>query len=312
MKYFRKYIIIAILIILGLSVFFYGLRQYLIQSAHDYEDPVDLTTLYTADDEINTAKNRLIEIRNNKENPSEVIVGNDNHQQISIIFEGLPDRVTTSEIVDILKKHNVPATFFVEGQDAGDFPETIKLLDGYDIGNTTYIGLAHLEKLSEEEQLKQIVRAQKILNTCFTAPVNYFHGVTTKYSQQLLEVTKSANIPYAVKENYRYQFHLIKDGTFNVNNYNLDVSQLHGIVSFPIGKIVDTITYKPGDINERPEMDKKPTLKLEEKKSNRLTTTEELDVFLTACEKANKKIVPIYEMKTIKYIPGTIIETEGN
>ena len=308
MKYFRKYIIIAILIILGLSIFFHGLRQYLIQSAHDYEDPVDLTTLYTADNEIDTAKNRLIEIRNNKENPSEVIIGNDNPQQIAIIFEGLPDRITTSEIVDILKKHNVPATFFVEGQDAGDFPETIKLLDGYDIGNTTYVGLAHLEKLSEEEQLKQIVRAQKILNTCFTAPVNYFHGITTKYSQQLLEITKSANIPYAVKENYRYQFHLIKDSTFNVNNYNIDVSQLHGIISFPIGKVVDTITYKPGDINERPEMDKKPTLKLEEKKSNRLTTAEELDVFLTACKNAHKQIVLLSKMKTIKFMPGNIPE----
>ena len=307
MKYFRKYIIIAILIILGLSIFFHGLRQYLIQSAHDYEDPVDLTTLYTADNEIDTAKNRLIEIRNNKENPSEVIIGNDNPQQIAIIFEGLPDRITTSEIVDILKKHNVPATFFVEGQDAGDFPETIKLLDGYDIGNTTYVGLTHLEKLSEEEQLKQIVRAQKILNTCFTAPVNYFHGITTKYSQQLLEVTKSANIPYAVKENYRYQFHLMKN-----DNHNIDVSQLHGIISFPIGKVVDTITYKPGDINERPEMDKKPTLKLEEKKSNRLTTAEELDVFLTACKNAHKQIVPLSEMKTIKFISGTNIETEEN
>jgi peptidoglycan/xylan/chitin deacetylase (PgdA/CDA1 family) len=299
MKYYRKYIIAAILIISVLAVFFYGLRIYLVKSAHDYEDVTDLTLLYEAEDEIAEASNRLKEIRTKNEDPAEVIVANDNSQQISIIFEGLPDQTTTAKIVDVLKKHNVPATFFVEGQNAGDFPETIKLLDGYTIGNTTYVGLAHLERLPEEELLHQVVRGQKLLNKCFTMPVVYFHGITTKYSKPFLEVVKASNLPYAVKETTRYQFHLTKLNTA------LDVSNYHGIVSIPIGKIVEIIERTPGEIDERPENDKQPTIVDKVKPvSDKLTLAEELDIFLTECKKANKQIVPLTDMKKIKFIPG--------
>jgi cellulose synthase/poly-beta-1,6-N-acetylglucosamine synthase-like glycosyltransferase/peptidoglycan/xylan/chitin deacetylase (PgdA/CDA1 family)/spore germination protein YaaH len=61
-------------------------------------------------------------------------------KKIAITFDDGPDQRFTPKILDILKEKNVPATFFVIGVDASQFPNILKreYAEGHEIGNHTY------------------------------------------------------------------------------------------------------------------------------------------------------------------------------
>jgi len=60
--------------------------------------------------------------------------------KIAVTFDDGPDIRWTPKILDILKEKNVPATFFVIGVDASQFPQIVKreYAEGHDVGNHTY------------------------------------------------------------------------------------------------------------------------------------------------------------------------------
>jgi cellulose synthase/poly-beta-1,6-N-acetylglucosamine synthase-like glycosyltransferase/peptidoglycan/xylan/chitin deacetylase (PgdA/CDA1 family) len=61
-------------------------------------------------------------------------------KKLAITFDDGPDYRWTPKILDILKEKNAPATFFVIGTDANQWPEILKreYAEGHDIGNHTY------------------------------------------------------------------------------------------------------------------------------------------------------------------------------
>lgn len=67
--------------------------------------------------------------------------GNRNEKKIALTFDDGPYEPYTSQILDILKKYNVRATFFLVGKNIERFPEAVKRIhkDSHEIGNHTYI-----------------------------------------------------------------------------------------------------------------------------------------------------------------------------
>ena len=61
-------------------------------------------------------------------------------RQIALTFDDGPNEPFTSEILDILREHNVKATFFVIGENVERFPETCQRIqkEGHVIGNHSY------------------------------------------------------------------------------------------------------------------------------------------------------------------------------
>jgi cellulose synthase/poly-beta-1,6-N-acetylglucosamine synthase-like glycosyltransferase/spore germination protein YaaH/peptidoglycan/xylan/chitin deacetylase (PgdA/CDA1 family) len=61
-------------------------------------------------------------------------------RKLAITFDDGPDPRWTPKILDILKEKNVPATFFVIGLDASQWPQILKreYAEGHSIGNHTY------------------------------------------------------------------------------------------------------------------------------------------------------------------------------
>src|SRR5271155_225744 len=61
-------------------------------------------------------------------------------KKIAITFDDGPDPRWTPKILDILKKKQVPAAFFVIGRDASQYPDILRreYADGQEIGNHTY------------------------------------------------------------------------------------------------------------------------------------------------------------------------------
>ncbi|WP_020586027.1 polysaccharide deacetylase family protein [Desulfobacter curvatus] len=84
---------------------------------------------------------------------------------VALSFDDGPDKVTTPLVLDLLKSHQVPATFFVTGENARRHPDLIARIlgQGHTIGNHTY---SHdpLIMLKSSRQLKEeIIKTQDIL-----------------------------------------------------------------------------------------------------------------------------------------------------
>jgi len=87
----------------------------------------------------------------------------DSHN-IALTFDDGPDKVYTDKILDILKKNNVHATFFVVGDQVSRFPQVVKRenKEGHLIGNHTYFH-PNLSKVSEERVRLELNSCQRLI-----------------------------------------------------------------------------------------------------------------------------------------------------
>lgn len=64
-------------------------------------------------------------------------------KRVALTFDDGPTPPVTDEILDILKAHKIPATFFVNGKHVDRFPECLRRIhrEGHSFGNHTYTHL---------------------------------------------------------------------------------------------------------------------------------------------------------------------------
>ena len=82
---------------------------------------------------------------------------------IALTFDDGPSKYTP-EILETLKSNNSSATFFVLGQEADKYKDTVKLItkEGSEVGNHTY-NHKDLTKLSDEEISSQILNTENLI-----------------------------------------------------------------------------------------------------------------------------------------------------
>lgn len=84
---------------------------------------------------------------------------------VALTFDDGPNPVYTPQILAILKKYNIKATFFMVGENARKYPEIVKLVlaDGHAIDSHT---LTHpmLTKLNDTQLHKEIAEPQEIIS----------------------------------------------------------------------------------------------------------------------------------------------------
>jgi len=99
---------------------------------------------------------------------------------VVLTFDDGPDPIWTPRILDVLKEFNVPATFFVVGEQAERYPELIRRIvsEGHFVGNHTYFH-PDLSKTSQERTRLEVNSAQRIIEqitgkktALFRAPYN--------------------------------------------------------------------------------------------------------------------------------------------
>jgi len=63
--------------------------------------------------------------------------GVSNKKAVALTFDDIPDPLVTPQVLQLLLKHRVKATFFVTGKKAAEHPELIReiLVHGHSIGN---------------------------------------------------------------------------------------------------------------------------------------------------------------------------------
>src|SRR5438874_2107148 len=69
-----------------------------------------------------------------------VITGDPKKPFVALTFDDGPHGQKTLDLLDLLRKLQVPATFFVVGMQARKYPEIIErmVLEGHEVGNHTY------------------------------------------------------------------------------------------------------------------------------------------------------------------------------
>lgn len=118
----------------------------------------------------NMPKSSESEVFNNKNNISkkyeDIIIkrGSDQKKVIALTFDDGPDEDFTPQILDILKKNNAKATFFVVGQKVGWNPEIVKRAfdEGHEIGNHTFTHI-NVCNNSPEKLNSEIIKTQEII-----------------------------------------------------------------------------------------------------------------------------------------------------
>ncbi|AZO94781.1 LysM peptidoglycan-binding domain-containing protein [Halocella sp. SP3-1] len=90
--------------------------------------------------------------------------GNTNQYKIAITFDDGPDGTYTPWILDILKKYNVPATFFLMGKRINNYPEVVKriIAEGHIVASHSW-SHPDLTKLSPAELSLEIDKTEKTL-----------------------------------------------------------------------------------------------------------------------------------------------------
>lgn len=293
------------LLLIGLLGGFFLLKQgsWEQPSSSNIQEITDLSNRYNADVEVQSAEEKLA----GGLKGAQVITANEEQTgKIALVIDGLPDRPTTARILDVLQKYNAKAVFFVEGQNAVDQPETIQLIKdgGQEIGNYTFIGIAEADKLSSDDLLRQLCQTQKVLEVQTGTMPRLFRAPRTRYQPSLLQAVEAAGIGYAVKSNAafpRHKLHSVDDALAFVATLPPG-----SILSVQGGTSVSSKKYEPGKTDERPAVDKKPTIKDAEVSVVDAgdSLADEIEFLLAALEQQNITTEFVDGFHSIHFIPA--------
>lgn len=110
-----------------------------------------------------------------------------------LTFDAGYENGNTDTILDALKKHKVPATFFVVGPFISEHPELIKRMaqEGHTVGNHTY-SHPDMSKISTMESFqKELERVEELYEEITGSPMTkYYRPPQGKYSEANLSMAK--------------------------------------------------------------------------------------------------------------------------
>ncbi len=126
----------------------------------------------------------------NSYNP--IFNGSRENNNVSLVVSVYEDSETTYKMVEIFNKHQIKTTFFVGGSWADDNYETLKFVleSGHELGNNGYFNKEH-KKLSERENLEEILNCDKIIYSQLGYKMNLFLPPKCLYNKSTLKASKS-------------------------------------------------------------------------------------------------------------------------
>lgn len=116
-------------------------------------------------------------------------------RKVIFTFDDGPHPRTTPQILEILKKRNIKAIFFVLGLQAEKYPDLVKRIyaDGHEIGNHSY-NHKNLAQLSETQVRQQISRTNEIITGITGKRPTFLRPPYGALNKQLLRICQSENM----------------------------------------------------------------------------------------------------------------------
>jgi peptidoglycan-N-acetylglucosamine deacetylase len=123
---------------------------------------------------------------------SKLLRGNPGKKQIAITFDDGPHPAYTPQLLDILKKYNAKATFFVVGEMAEKAPELVKaeIAAGHNVGNHTYHHV-NLTKVPEEDVAVEIKACGDVLKSITGKAPHLFRPPGGDYNKKVATVSEA-------------------------------------------------------------------------------------------------------------------------
>lgn len=120
----------------------------------------------------------------------------ENPDAVALTFDDGVDLYQTPKVLEVLKKHNVKATFFIIGEKAERHPEIVEkiLAHGHKIGIHTYSHKGTFPLLSYVNIFKEIKKTQEILEKISKQPVTLFRPPFGVTNPNIGRVVKELNL----------------------------------------------------------------------------------------------------------------------
>ncbi|AFS79831.1 polysaccharide deacetylase [Gottschalkia acidurici 9a] len=116
-------------------------------------------------------------------------------KRVAITFDDGPNPVYTPQILDILKEHDVKATFFVLGKHAEIYPDIVlrEKNEGHEIGNHTYSHI-NIDKTKIDKIEEEMLRTQNIIKDITKGEVKLFRPPYGIHNEQITKMAKENNM----------------------------------------------------------------------------------------------------------------------
>ena len=250
---------LIVLLLISWAAWTFFFKNYFTQrTGPDYSNVTDLKLDYSAEKEIAEALERL------KRNPelATIIKGKvTNQREIALTFDGLADRIIVQKIIDLLEKYNHKATFFVDGMQTAEDPQTVVNIrkSGNRIENYTMLGMTKMETLPVERLVKDFCQAQKIIKVTADKGANLLKCNETQYTDTVLRAARACGVISVVKSDVM----IANKNLYSDQAAAAFVSRLRSgsIVSVKLKPNMDPILPEEGKIDLKPAWDKQPGLK---------------------------------------------------
>ncbi len=117
--------------------------------------------------------------------------GSTDEKVVALTFDDGPDETFTPQILDILKKYNIKATFFVVGEKVGYNKKLIKreIDEGHEIGNHTYTHI-NVSKNGYNKIKKEIVDTQDAIKSVTGIYPKLFRPPYRAISKDMCEIIR--------------------------------------------------------------------------------------------------------------------------
>ncbi|MGN1032555.1 MAG: polysaccharide deacetylase family protein [Intestinibacter sp.] len=121
--------------------------------------------------------------------------GNDDEKVIALTFDDGPDEVFTPQVLDILKKYDVKATFFLIGEKVPYNKKIVKREkeEGHEIGNHTFTHINASKKTYEEIE-EEITKTQQAIKDVTGEYPTLFRPPYRALSRDLCKIVKEKNM----------------------------------------------------------------------------------------------------------------------
>lgn len=127
--------------------------------------------------------------------PSPIYKGHPEKQMVSFIINVAWGNEYLTDILATLKKHNVSASFFLEGRWAQNNPELAKMIEaaGHEIGNHSY-SHPDMAKISSSKIREEIQKTNEVIKAITDKPVQWFGPPSGSFRDETVQIAAQENL----------------------------------------------------------------------------------------------------------------------
>jgi peptidoglycan-N-acetylglucosamine deacetylase len=111
---------------------------------------------------------------------------------VALTFDDGPHPIYTCQLLDILSKYHVKATFFMVGASIKKYPFIVKqvIAKGHTIGNHTYTHPFNIAVCSKTQIIKELNDCQTIIQKLIGQPVFIFRPPRGLFDKEVIQIVK--------------------------------------------------------------------------------------------------------------------------